>query len=805
MKNVWEVCTFSDEIMTGNLELHQFAVELYDLITGDADPVYLLPSTFFKNTYLTSEMKGILKDVLLRLELGVGNPAIVIDTGFGGGKTHTLVLLYHILSNPDSGFEYIKSYNLDAELGLEKISPVRTIAIDCRDIKRNTLWGEVADRLGKYQHVKPFDEAKTPIHNMDTIKSLFNEPTLLMIDELPSYLRDTLGDPVGETTLSKLTEGFIYKLIPAIASTNNSVLIITLTEKQQLYKDTVDAIKEKISRVEETLNGLKESLSRKTTIINPVSKEEIYDVIRHRLVKEIDPEEKKVTLNKYVEYYTDQGLLTDPKFVERLEKSYPLHPDLIDLLYERVSTISKFNQTRGTLKLLALVLHDIASKKNDCTLVTTSDVDLAHPQIVSELTSKLDRNDYRKIIEADCIEHAGEIDRTKNIKVVENVAKTIYIHSLHETPSKRSGITAAQIRHTIGHPGLDSRLVEKALNDILQRFWYIKENNREYYFVNAVNDNAIIAEHVKYIDKVETEAQIKKCLEDNAGGTFKPFIWSDNVPDDPHFKLLVFHYEKKDVLPVMTYTLNHQASGSPRRFQNTIVFLYADPDRITEMVSCAREVLAIIAAKKDERVKADKTFLHNITAKLETANASLIAACMRAYCNMGYPDGPEPRVYTMSHEDMSNQKIGGMVVESLKARGKMVTELGHEAIRIDTYKKVEDVYNEFLYDKRQKFIEMMVSLKPAISNGVKNGSFGYSKELVERDGTYEGIISQDTSVDFSGYVINKDRLSAPPPHTLFCQGQVRPMPRTKPTIRRPNSSITFVLTVPIKLKLPLTP
>ncbi len=205
MKNVWQSCKFSDEIISGNLELHKFAVELHDVLSGGADPVYQDPRQFLEKTYLTSQMQGILKDTLNRLEKSQGVPCIIIDTGFGGGKTHTLMLLYHVFSNLAIGFDYIKQYNLEKELGLSSISKTRVVAIDCRDIKKNTLWGEIAHKIGKYDTVREYDESSKPISDMDLIKDFFDEPTLLMIDELPHYLSETLAEKVGDTTKSKLT------------------------------------------------------------------------------------------------------------------------------------------------------------------------------------------------------------------------------------------------------------------------------------------------------------------------------------------------------------------------------------------------------------------------------------------------------------------------------------------------------------------------------------------------------------------------------------------------------------------------
>ena len=148
-KSVWQTCKFSDEIYSSNLEVYKFAVELHEFLDGQADPVYLDPKLFLENTFLTNQMKSILKDVIIRLDRGSGPPVIEIDTGFGGGKTHTLLLLHHVLSNPKIGFDYVKKFSLDSEYGIKSIPNVKIATIDCRRISANTLWGEIAKSVGK--------------------------------------------------------------------------------------------------------------------------------------------------------------------------------------------------------------------------------------------------------------------------------------------------------------------------------------------------------------------------------------------------------------------------------------------------------------------------------------------------------------------------------------------------------------------------------------------------------------------------------------------------------------------------------
>ena len=762
VKNVWETCTFSDEIVSGNLELHKFAVELHDVLTKRADPVYQDPQKFLENTYLTSQMQGILKDTLNRLENSQGMPCIIIDTGFGGGKTHTLMLLYHILSNPTVGFEYIKSYNLDKALGLDHISNVRVVAIDCRDIKKNTLWGEIADRLGKYDSVREYDESSRSISNMDVIKGFFDKPTILMIDEMPHYLSETLAEKIGDTTKSKLTESFLYKLISAVSSSKNSVFVLTLTENQQLYKERVDSIKTRLTDyvIDDAIGDLKETLSRQTSIKNPVQKEEIYDVLRHRLVKGINDKDMQEAIREYVDYYTQEGLITDPQFQERLKKSYPIHPDFIDMLYERVSTISQFNQTRGTLRFLALVLNDIYAEKKDCALVGTGDINLESSAIADEITSKVGRNEYRKIINTDCIEHARNLDRAKPVKVNERIARTIYLHSLHETPDKKSGITINQIKLAIGKPGFDTSIIEGALHEnVKTQFWYIQESNEQFYFIDAVNENAIIAEYAKQISKTEIDNQIKNSLGRLASGTsFKPTIWSADVDDSHSLKLCVLKYDESADAQTQIFNILEHANNKPRNYQNTIAFVYADSGMMYDLESAAKEICAIFKAKKDERIKTDRTFLKNIGQKEERAKGNLDSVCIKAYCKVGYPDGPEPRLDVMPYGDMTGKTIGELVREFLQSKGKLIPEIGYDAIHVESYKKLEDIYNEFLANKSSKFIEDMKSIQDAARNGVLNGVFGYSDSLDSSKQKHPGIISKEVDVKFSGFIIHKDYL-----------------------------------------------
>ena len=147
MKNVWDICEFSNEIKTGDLGISKFAVELHSILDNTADKNYMDPKIFLDNTYVTDAIEIILKDSLLRLVKNQGKAVDLLDVSFGGGKTHSIVLLYHIFRNSKDGTVFISFENK-----ISHIYPLNRFLMIfdsyfVAQIKILTLWGEIADRF----------------------------------------------------------------------------------------------------------------------------------------------------------------------------------------------------------------------------------------------------------------------------------------------------------------------------------------------------------------------------------------------------------------------------------------------------------------------------------------------------------------------------------------------------------------------------------------------------------------------------------------------------------------------------------
>lgn len=162
MKDVWDSCRFRSDVISADFSKAKFAVELHEFLDGTADRTYQDARMFFDNTFLTDQMKLLVRNTMARLGKGGGQPVTVIDTGFGGGKTHSLLLLHHIINNPDIGLDFVRDKGIAADVGIDAVPQARIVEIDCRRITKNTLWGEIAHRLGRYAEFEDMDARREP-------------------------------------------------------------------------------------------------------------------------------------------------------------------------------------------------------------------------------------------------------------------------------------------------------------------------------------------------------------------------------------------------------------------------------------------------------------------------------------------------------------------------------------------------------------------------------------------------------------------------------------------------------------------
>ena len=95
MKAFTQIAIPHSDILEGRLTMDVFAADIWQVVNGKAPVDYRDRDLFFRKTYPTKGLKNIIEVAKARLEGRSGDSVIQLQTPFGGGKTHTLIALYH--------------------------------------------------------------------------------------------------------------------------------------------------------------------------------------------------------------------------------------------------------------------------------------------------------------------------------------------------------------------------------------------------------------------------------------------------------------------------------------------------------------------------------------------------------------------------------------------------------------------------------------------------------------------------------------------------------------------------------------
>jgi hypothetical protein len=407
------------DIQYGHLDESIFAANLADVAAGTGREIYTSPEMFFQKTYFTAGLKNIARRVVQGLNGGqdADNRVISLQTGFGGGKTHTLISLFHLAKwgQKATRSEYTKEHL--ANTGEPKFKsahiavftnttndPAQGRTVDGLTIR--TLWGELAYQLGgssAYEVIRVNDEKQ--IAPKGLFKKVLEQckPCLILIDELADYCVSASAVKVEASNLSDQTVSFMQELTEAVTGTDNCVLIATLpASAQELAASPISS---------QILTALENRITRVGANMKPVEDDEIFEVVRRRLFEDLGSEDEiEKVISSYSALY--QSLPSEipsyalkSEYRDQLKKSYPFHPELIDIFRLRWASNPFFQRTRGVLRILAAIVSDLWKRQTSLTgsqyLIHTSDVVLSNVEALTSQITILNGASWDSVIGAD--------------------------------------------------------------------------------------------------------------------------------------------------------------------------------------------------------------------------------------------------------------------------------------------------------------------------------------------------------------------------------------------------------------------
>ena len=683
MKTIFETCVPRNEVLRGELREQQFAASLTRVLRGEADEIYGDPAKFFANTYPTGGLKALLHEALGRLSGSMPSnaPIIRLETSFGGGKTHNLIALLHLCRGgvaPKLAARFVSPEWLP-DRPIRKIAgivgPDMDVAngIDHGALQTHTVWGEIAYQIGGeagYEIARKSDEQRTPPGTQVWERLIGDDPALIMIDEIAAYLRAAKGATVGGSSLAGQTVAFLMALIKFVAESARSVLVYTLT-------DSADAFGKETDELRQELAEARSVSSRQEHILTPTAENEISAIVSHRMFSSVDHEAAERVGEEYVRYYAkqiEQGAdlpqrATRSEYQAEIVQDYPFHPELLTTLNRKTSTIPNFQKTRGVLRLLAQTIRGLwQSRRKDCYLIGPNFLNLGMDQTANDLTSRLDRPQFKQVIEADIVSprqgslaHAQEVDRdwleAGKPPYAQRVATVAFLHSIVQTG--QTGVESADLRLAVLQPGDDPALIDKAMQRLLDRCWFFDYDGVRYRFKTEPSLRKIVDDEMGLVGKIKAKSE----LDDRIRKVWKKGIFTPvfsptealDLDDDAAApKLAVVHYDAASVKATRTSPppdlvlklFEHKGSLEEyRTYKNNVVFLLADTDQVERMIEVAQRYLAVqrIVGDQDRMREFNKEQVAKLNKMAHAAELDLRVAITKAYRHLYYPSADAPK------------------------------------------------------------------------------------------------------------------------------------------------------------------
>ncbi|MFO1424257.1 MAG: Swt1 family HEPN domain-containing protein [Candidatus Competibacteraceae bacterium] len=640
-----EIVMPHDDVASGRYQQAEFAADLWQVHLGEGTDEYRNPVEFFRRTYLTASLKEMLVGAVRRLTAGGGDPVVQLQTNFGGGKTHSMLALYHLFS----GIAPSELAGIDAVLQVAGASTVPTarrvvlvgnkISPGNPSVKADgtvvrTLWGELAWQLGgkaAFARVAADDEKATSPG--DVLRELFNDygPCLILIDEWVAYARqlhDQSDLPAGgfETQFT-----FAQVLTESAKLAKNCLLVISLpaSDTSGSPHTQSDDVEVGGTRGREALDRLRNVVGRVESSWRPASAEEGFEIVRRRLFQPLaDPEQFKqrdVVARAFADFYrTNQAEFPpetrDADYEQRIKAAYPIHPEIFDRLYTDWSTLVKFQRTRGVLRLMAAVIHSLWEKGDRNPLILPANVAIDDPRVQSELTRYLSDN-WVPVIEKDVdganslpLKLDSELPNLGKFSACRRVARAIYMGSAPTTAAAHKGIEDRRVKLGCVMPGESPAVFGDALRRMASAATYLYNDGPHYWYSIQPTVTKLAEDRAEQLkrdpDKVveELERRLRKDIANT--GDFQrihpmPPSGAD-VPDDLDARLVVlgtahaYSKEAGNAAEVAARAILENRGNTPRLYRNTLVFLAADKTRLQDLDEAVRKVLAWQSILADE-------------------------------------------------------------------------------------------------------------------------------------------------------------------------------------------------------------
>ena len=465
-------------------------LHLGDLVADRIDP-----AEFFAENYITEGMRTLLTEGFRRLEGASSQGVFKLTQAMGGGKTHNLLALGLLAKHPEHRPDVMGAFHTpDASLGA-----VRVVAFSGRESDAPLgIWGTIAEQLGKRDQFNDYYSPLAAPGLTAWVNLLQGEPLVIMLDELPPYFENAAARSIGNSDLAAVTTTALANLLEALGREELANVCVVITDLAASYQAGS-------AQLNSALQNMEGETKRTAKDIAPVqlNTDDLYHILRKRLFEKLPTEEDvEEVAQGYAKAVRDAKQMdvtneSPEQFAIDVAQSYPFHPKLRDL-YARFRENQGFQQTRGLIRLMRIVVSRIWSSERDPCLIAAHDLDLADRETLIEI-NRINAT-LENAIAHDISSNGKAVAETVDTNLgtgedAQDVMRLLLVASLANVPDAVKGLTEPEIVAHLCAPGRDiAHLQNEIVAHLVTAAWYLHSaNDGKLHLRNVQNLTARVA------------------------------------------------------------------------------------------------------------------------------------------------------------------------------------------------------------------------------------------------------------------------------------------------------------------------
>jgi len=760
LKAWYNVITPREDLVAGKpLDASEFAVHLDHVRVGTAPLDYTDPERFFQRTYMTQALLDMAAQTVRRFSgiITETSPVFNLTTQFGGGKTHSLTLLYHLAAWGNkskrfkgvdriltkAGVDDIKTAKVAVFVGTEFSSVTGRGAVD--EPVRKTPWGELAFQIGGklgFEQFAELDKSFIPPGG-DDLNKLFDkdQPYLLLFDELLNYV----SKHRNYQNLGAQFYNFLQSLTEFVRSRDNIVMAVSIpaSELEMNAEDQSD------------FDRFKKMLDRLGKAMFMSAEKETTEIIRRRLFEWHGlPDDAKKTINEYVQWMDEHKAHLNFNIEtarQQFESSYPFHPAVLSLFERKWQALPRFQQTRGVLRLLALwvakAYNDGYKKLTKDTLITLGTAPLEDANFRAAVFEQLGENRLEAAVTTDIAgkddSHAIRLDKEaidaiKKARLHKKCSTTIFFES-NGGQTAQGLATLPEIKLSVGEPDLDIGLVDGVIQSLLDSCYFLTTVNNKYKYSIRENLNKRFSDrrasiHPSAINEL-VESDIRKVFDKGNGFEKVMFPERNNqVTDRPVLSLIVLHPSKRHSdgeTKSLMEDISFNYGSSARVYKSSLIFCVADNDQ--PIKEEAKKYLAWETIYEEaNELNLDDDQRKHVKINTERARKDIVENVWKAYkylVLMNKNNLLQTKDLGLIHSSQA-KTITDLYLNRLESEGEITSEINPNFLVRNwppafTAWSTKSVRDAFYQSPQFPRLIRSDSIKTTISRGVENGILAY--------------------------------------------------------------------------------